>query len=180
MGKWKFKRRKQRVTIQWPDLSSVTGHVVNIDTITGVYANAEGESVLCTMNRITNDIDLFHMHITRTWNRRAKGNVFFNYGKEVKRKLYRVAVYSRMSGQTARIEYTPEHAKKSRVTRFGFFKRNLKVYDYVECFLVSKEFDPPEESTNFPALFLDYTNTFAYDWQEPGFKWFDWSSTNYY
>ena len=181
VGKWKLKKHKQRVTIDWPDMASFEGYVVDLDTITGQYIDVDANIAACTLNRITNGVDLFHLHITRTRNRRVKGNTFFNYGKDIKRRLYKVAVYSRMSGDVARISYTPEHAKKSKLHRLGFFNREIKGdYDYAECFLISKLFDPPEESTDFPALAIDGTNVFAYDWQEPGFKWFDWSVTNYY
>ena len=181
VGRWKLKKHKQFITIDWPDMAHFDGYVVDLDTITGQYIDVDANLSACTLNRITNDVDLFHLHITRTRNRRIKGNTFFNYGKDVKRRLYRVAVYSRMSGEVARISYAPDHTKRSKLHRLGFFNREIKGdYDYAECFLISKLFDPPEESTNFPALTIDGTNVFAYDWQEPGFKWFDWSVTNYY
>jgi len=179
-GKWKFKRGKQRVTIAWPDVSDFLGYVLDRDTITGVYSNVDGDIVPCGLTRTSNNV--FHMHITRTRNHHVRGVVLFNYGhKDVRKRDYRVVVYSRMSGETARVAYTTEnHSMKTRLSRLGFFHRRLKEYDYAECYLISMLYDPPTESTNFPALTLDYTNVFAYDWQEPGFKWFDWGVTNWY
>ena len=180
VGKWKLKRHKQLVTMEWPDMAHFAGYIVDIDTITGRYIDVDANIAVCTLNRITNDIDLFHMHITRTRRRRVKGVTFYNYGKDITKSLYRVTAYSRMSGEVARIVYSNGSAK-SRLSRLGFFNRKIKEdYNYAECYLVSKYFEPPLESTNFPALTIDYTNVFAFDWQEPDFKWFDWSVTNYY
>jgi len=180
VGKWKIKRHKQHVTMNWPDMSYFEGYVVNLDTITGRYIDVNANIAACTLNRITNDMPLFHMHITRTRTHRVKGVTFFNYGSDIKKSLYRVTAYSRVSGDVATVVYSDGSAK-TRLSRLGFFNRNTKrYYDYVECYLVSKYFDPPDESTNFPALTIDHTNVFAFDWQEPDFKWFDWSATNYY
>ena len=181
VGRWKLKKHKQFVTIDWPDMAHFEGYIVDLDSITGQYIDVNANIAACSLNRITNGVDLFHLHITRTRDHKVKGNVFFNYGKDVKRSLYRLAVYSRMSGDVARIDYTPSRSIKSKLHRLGFFNRGIKDnYDYVECFLVSKYFDPPLEETNFPALQIDGTNVFAYDCQKPGFKWFDWSVTNSY
>ena len=180
VGKWKLKRHKQIVTMEWPDMAHFAGFIVDIDTITGRYIDVDANIAACTLNRITNDMPLFHIHITRTRTQRVKGVTFFNYASEIKKSLYRVTAYSRMSGDVASIVYSSKSAK-TKVSKLGFFKRNIKkYYDYVECYLVSRYFDPPFESTNFPALTIDMTNVFAFDWQEPDFKWFDWSVTNYY
>jgi len=180
VGKWKLKRHKQIVTMEWPDMAHFNGYVVDIYTITGRYTDVNGNVVISTLNRITNDMPLFHMHITRTRAQRVKGVTFYNYGSHIKKSLYRAIAYSRISGDVATIVYHGKSAK-TRVTKLGFFYRNIKkYYDYAECYLVSKYFDPPFESTNFPALQIDMTNVFAFDWQEPYFEWFDWSVTNYY
>ncbi|MCK5851582.1 hypothetical protein KAH27_01020 [bacterium] len=180
VGKWKLKRHKQFVTMDWPDMAHFDGFVVDIDTITGRYIDVDSNVAIGTLNRITNDMPLFHMHITRTRTKRAKGVTFFNYGSQIKKSFYRVIAYSRMSGDVASIVYSGTSAK-TRVSKLGFFHRNIKkYYDYVEFYLISKDFNPPEESTVFPALAIDQTNVFAFDWQEPDFRWFDWAVTNYY
>jgi len=182
VGKWKLKKHKQFVTIDWPDMAHFEGYIVNLDTITGQYTDVDFNSAVCTLNRITNIINLAHVHIDRTRNKRVKGYVFYNYAtKDFNKRHYRIVVYSRFSNSVANIVKTAERKLKSRLTKFGFFNRDInKGFDFVECYVISKNFDPPLESTNSPALPLDGTNVFAYDWQPPGFKWFDWSSTNYY
>ena len=181
VGKWKLKRHKQLITIDWPDQAQFVGYVVDRDTITGVYTDVNANIASCVLNRITNST-LFHVHIYRTGNKRVKGAVFYNFAsKDVTKRNYRIAVYARYTNDVARIVKTPERKTKSRVPKLGFFKREIgKGFDIIECFLISKDFDPPDESTNTPALTIDGTNVFAYDWQYPGFKWFDWSVTNYY
>jgi len=182
VGKWKLKRHKQLVTIDWPDLARFEGHIVDRDTITGSYTDVNANVADCELSRITNIINLAHVHIYRTRNKRVKGAVFYNYGtKDFKKRNYKVVVYSRFSNEVAKVVKTPDRKTRSRLTKFGFFKREIKKgYDIVECYVISKDYDPPDESTNSPALTIDGTNVFAYDWQNPGFKWFDWSVTNYY
>ncbi len=182
VGRWKLKKHKQFVTIDWPDMAHFEGYVVDLDTITGRYTDVDFYSAVCTLKRITNVINLAHVHIVRTRNKRVKGSVFYNYGtKKFHKRHYKIVVYSRFSNSVANIVKTVDRKRKSRLSKFGFFKREInKGFDFVECYVISKDFDPPVESTNFPALPIDGTNVFAYDWQVPNFKWFDWSVTNYY
>ena len=182
VGRWKLKKHKQSVTIDWPDMAHFEGYVVNLDTITGQYTDVDFYSSACTLKRITNVINLAHVHIARTRSKRVSGNVFYNYAtKYFKKRHYKIVVYSRFSNSVANIVKTVERKRRSRLTKFGFFNREInKGFDFVECYVISKDFDPPLESTNSPALPIDGTNVFAYDWQMPNFKWFDWSVTNYY
>jgi len=182
VGKWKLKRHKQLVLIDWPDMASFQGYVVDKNTITGTYFDVDLNAAACVLNRITNDTSLFHVHITRTRKKLVKGNIFYNYAsKDVKKRKFKLAVYARFTNDAAKIVKTAGHKSKSNIGKLGFFKRKIrKGFDIVECFLVSKDFDPPDETTNMPALNIDGTNVLAYDWQYPDFKWFDWSVTNYY
>jgi len=182
VGRWKLKKHKQFVTIDWPDMAHFEGYVVDLDTITGQYNDVNLNIAVCTLKRITNVINLAHVHIDRTRTKRIKGNVFYNYAtKYFKKRYYKVVVYSRFTNSAASLVKSETRKIKSDLTKFGFFKRQInKGFDIVECYVISKDFDPPLESTNSPALPIDGTNIFAYDWRGPDFKWFDWSVTNYY
>lgn len=178
VGVWKLKRHKQRITIRWPD-AVFTGQVVTLDYITGTYSHVSGVSDAASLTRIPMESNVIHhVHIYRAAKAKAKGCVFFNYRtKQSDSYLYRIVVYSNVSGQVARIVKNNAGQKRERLRRYGFFWRNgMKPYDTVTAYLISRDYTPPD--TTASVLPIDGTNVFAYDQRDLGFKWFDWSTTN--
>jgi|GEM_PF-2182273 len=182
LGKWKLKKGKQNLIIEWWSDAEFSG-IVNETTekdpqvITGIYTQLKSPflSGPATFTRIqeTNEV-IHHIMIGRAKRRKVKGVDFFSYGaKKVNKKLrkeYKVAVYSRMAtNEDARIEHKPGQTKP--LHKFGVYNRKLHKYEIVEVYIVHKDYAFPDTSSNFPALGIDGTNVFAYDWREKGYKW---------
>ena len=179
--KWKFKRHKQQLIVEWPDSSSFIGHVIDLQTYTGTYVNANGSALAATMSRIDMETQVVHhVHIFRAGNKRVKGIVAFNYGQKrgAMKKLYRVAVYTRDAMGNATLRRNSTGARLSKLHRLGFFKRRSPQYSTTDAYLISKDYAPPINLGPGVYLFVDGTNVFAYDWRESGFKWTDPDDTN--
>jgi hypothetical protein len=179
--KSKFKRGKQQLILEWPDTSSFIGHVIDRETYTGTYENANGSSVTATIARIAMETQVIHhVHFYRAGSQKVKGVVAFNYGQNrgAEKKLYRVAVYLRDAVGNAKLKRNSAGNRVSKLHRLGFFKRRAGQYDSVEAYLVSKDYDPPDTLLPNVILPVDGTNVFGWDWRVNGFKWTDPDDTN--
>jgi len=182
LGKWKFKQGKQELKIEWWSEAEFVG--VPIETtekepqiITGIYTSAISpfQTGPATFTRIpiTNDV-IHHIMIGRAKRHKVKGVDFFDYGKNKVtskiRKEYKIIAYSRMAqNEEAKREHNEKQIK--RVNKYGIYKFRLHKNEFVEVYVINKEFLAPATSTNFPALNVDGTNVLAFDWRQKGFKW---------
>ena len=184
LGKWKFKRGKQSISIEWWSEADFNGAIVETDekdpqVVTGTYTQVKSpfQTGLATLTRIqvTNEI-IHHIMIGKAKGHKVKGVDFFAYGasdnkvNKSLRKEYKVVVYSRMAtNQEAIIEYREGQIKP--LHKFGVYNRRLHKNEFVETYIIHKDFDAPATSATFPSLTIDGVNVFAYDWRERGFKW---------
>ena len=184
LGKWKFKRGKQNVKIEWWSEAEFNGVVVDSDekepsVITGTYTQIKEpfQTGVATLTRIqiTNKV-VHHIMIGRAKKHKVKGVDFFAYGtgdnkvNSKLRKEYKIVVYSRMAtAEEAKIEYKDGQTKN--LHKFGIYKRKLHNNEFAEVYVIHKDFIAPATSTTFPALTIDGVNVFAYDLREKGYKW---------
>ena len=182
LGKLKFKRGKQNLIVEWWSEAEFNGFVVDTaekepQVVTGIYTQIKspflsGPAVL-TRIPVTNDV-VHHVMIGRAKRHKVKGVDFFAYGankvnKKI-RKEYKVVVYSRMdTNEQSRIEHKEGDVKP--LHKFGVYNRKLHKNEFVEVFIIHKDYIPPATSTSFPSLTIDKINVFAFDWREKGFKW---------
>jgi hypothetical protein len=179
--KWKYKRHKQQLIVEWPDSSSFIGQVLELDAYTGVYENANGSSVTATVTRINMETQVIHhVHYYRAGDRRVKGVVAFNYGQHrgAMKKEYRVAVYTRDVVGTATLQRNSAGNRLSKLHRLGFFKRGVKPYSSTEAYVISKNYNPPDTLPAATYLAVDNVNVFAFDERVSGFQWTDPDDTN--
>ncbi len=184
LGKWKFKRGKQNVRIEWWSEADFNGAVVETDekdpqVVTGTYTQITSpfQTGPATLTRIqvTNEI-IHHIMIGRAKRHKVKGVDFFAYGagdnkvNKSLRKEYKVVVYSRMlTSEVSRIEFKDGEIKP--LYKFGVYNRRLHKNEFVEVYIIHKDFDAPATSATFPSLTIDGVNVLAYDWRPKGYKW---------
>ena len=184
LGKWKFKRGKQKIKIEWWSDAEFNGAVVDSSekmpsVITGTYSQIKEpfQTGIATLTRIqvTNKV-VHHIMIGRAKKHKVKGVDFFAYGagdNKVNKKLrkdYKIVVYSRIAiNEEARIEHKDGETKP--LHKLGVFKRKLHKNELVEVYVIHKDYAAPATSATFPALTIDGVNVFAYDWREKGYKW---------
>ncbi len=182
VGRWKLKRRKQEVSVDWPlSTSTFVGVVADINTISGSYSSVKytgGASVPMTFTRIDIDTNVVHhMVITKT-KKVAKGVVFYDFhnrqGRKDDRRHFKIVVYSRPSDAEPAVMEHRTSKKHKKLRRLGFWKMRLKQnYEIVEAYLVHRDYlsTLPQETTDYPALTVDGENVRAMDIRNRGFKW---------
>lgn len=182
VGRWKLKRRKQEVTIDWPlSTSTFVGVVADINTISGTYTSTKytgGASVPMTLTRIDIDTNVVHHMVIRKTKRVTKGVVFYDFhnrqGRKDDRRKFKIVVYSRPSETEPAVLEHKNLKKHKKLRRLGFWKMRMKKnYEIVEAYVVHRDYlsSLPQETTDYPALVVDGTNVRAMDIRNRGFIW---------
>lgn len=168
VGKWKFRGPKGMIIARFPD-AVLTGMIVNVNLITGIYQRVHRAPEAFVMART--NATLFHLKMDMCKPKRAHGVVLYNWNKSITLSGFKIAVYSRLAG-VGRLE-----KGQAKFTKLGFFTSGLqKPYHFAEAYLISSAFNPPDP---LPApLPVDNINVFAYDFATNGYRFFDWSTTN--
>lgn len=166
-GTWSYKGAKDMIIARFPD-ATLTGIIVNVNTITGTYKRVERAPEAFVMLRT--NAPVFHLKMNMYKPRHAHGVVVYNWNKSITLSGFKIAVYSRMAG-VGHLE------KTGKFTKLGFFTSKLtQPYEFAEAYLIRNTFVPPDP---LPApLPVDNVNVFASDFATNGFRFLDWSTTN--
>ena len=163
-GKVKFWKGRQELRLLYPQYT-FKGFANSLDLFSGEFMDAtQGpEYVDATLQR--SDTSIFHIKFLKSTKRTVKGDVFYNYGKEVKPRSYYLAYYYRTED-----DRTYYKRKVQKISRLGFFHQNFPKFFQVDVYVVSEEglADLPEEYTS--PLSVDGTKIMAYNYCEPGYK----------
>lgn len=163
-GKVKFWQGRQEMRLLYPQYT-FKGFANSLDLFSGEFMDAtQGpDYVDATLQR--SDTSIFHIKFMKSTKRTVKGDVFYNYGKEVKPRSYYIAYYYKAEG-----DRTFYLRKTKKISRLGFFNMNFPKFSQVDVYVVSEEglADLPTEYSS--PLSVDGTKIMAYNYCEPGYK----------
>ncbi|MBR6461824.1 hypothetical protein IKS73_01630 [bacterium] len=162
-GKVKFWRGRQEIRLLYPQYT-FKGFANSLDLITGEFMDVtkSPDYVDATLERTTNSV--FHIKFLKSKKRSVKGDVFYNYGKEIKPRSYYLAFYYRTDDKTYYLR------KTKKLPKLGFFNQKFPQYQQVDVYVVSADgiADLPAEYTS--PLSVDGKKIMAYNYCEPGYK----------
>jgi hypothetical protein len=163
-GKVKFWKGRQEMRLLYPQYT-FKGFANSLDLISGEWLDVtQGtDYVDATLQR--SDDPIFHIKFMKSTKRTVKGDVFYNYGKEVKPRSYYLAYYYRTDD-----DRTYYLRKTQKISRLGFFNMNFPKFFQVDVYVVSEEglADLPAEYSS--PLSVDGSKIMAYNYCEPGYK----------
>lgn len=163
-GKVKFWKNRQEMRLLYPKYT-FKGFANSLDLISGEFMDITqgADYVDATLQR--SDDPIFHIKFMKSSKKQVKGDVFYNYGKDVKPRSYYIAFYYRTDD-----DRTYYLRKTQKISRLGFFHQNFPKFFQVDAYIVSEEglADLPEEYTS--QLSVDGKKIMAYNYCEPGYK----------
>ena len=163
-GKVKFWKGRQEMRLLYPQYT-FKGFANSLDLISGEFMDItqSPDYVDASLQRTTNNV--FHIKFMKSTKRTVKGDIFYNYGKEIKPRSYYLAYYYRTED-----DRTYYLRKTQKISKLGFFNMNFPKFFQVDVYVVSEEglADLPTDYTS--PLSVDGTKIMAYNYCEPGYK----------
>lgn len=163
-GKVKFWKRRQEMRLLYPQYT-FKGFANSLDLFTGEFMDATSSNGFVDATLQRSDTSIFHIKFMKTTKRTVKGDIFYNYGKEVKPRSQYIAYYYRTEDNS-----TYYLRKTKKLPKLGFFNMKFPKYSQVDVYVVSEEglADLPAEYSS--PLTVDGTKIMAYNYCEPGYK----------
>ncbi|MBR5945607.1 hypothetical protein IKZ80_00820, partial [bacterium] len=141
------------------------GFANSLDLFSGEFMDITqgADYVDATLQRTEDPV--FHIKFMKSTKRSVKGDIFYNYGKEIKPRSYYLAYYYRTDD-----DRTYYLRKTQKISKLGFFNMNFPKFFQVDVYVVSEEgiADLPADYTS--QLSVDGTKIMAYNYCEPGYK----------
>ena len=163
-GKVKFWKNRQEMRLLYSKYT-FQGYANTEGLISGKFMDiTQGpDYVDATLQR--SDDPIFHIKFMKSTKRTVKGDIFYNYGKDIKPRSYYLAYYYRTDD-----DRTYYLRKTQKISRLGFFNMNFPKFFQVDVYVVSEEglADLPTEYSS--PLSVDGTKIMAYNYCEPGYK----------
>ena len=163
-GKVKFWKGRQEMRLLFPKYT-FKGFANSLDLISGEWLDVTQGTDYVDASLQRADTSLFHIKFLKSTKRTVKGDVFYNYGKEVKPRSYYIAYYYRTDA-----DRTFYLRKTKKISKLGFFNMNFPKFFQVDVYVVSEEglADLPTEYSS--PLSVDGSKIMAYNYCEPGYK----------
>ena len=162
-GKVKFWKNRQEMRLLYPQYT-FKGFANSLDLFSGEFMDITqgADYVDATLQRTEDPV--FHIKFMKSTKRTVKGDIFYNYGKEIKPRSYYLAYYYRTDDRTYYLR------KTQKISKLGFFNMNFPKFFQVNVYVVSEEgiADLPADYTS--QLSVDGTKIMAYNYCEPGYK----------
>ena len=163
-GKVKFWKGRQEMRLLYPKYT-FKGFANSLDLFSGEFMDiTQGPDYVDATLQRTED-PVFHIKFMKSTKRSVKGDIFYNYGKEIKPRSYYLAYYYRTDD-----DRTYYLRKTQKISKLGFFNMNFPKFFQVDVYVVSEEgiADLPADYTS--QLSVDGTKIMAYNYCEPGYK----------
>ena len=163
-GKVKFWKNRQEMRLLYPQYT-FKGFANSLDLFSGEFMDITqgADYVDATLQRTEDPV--FHIKFMKSTKRSVKGDIFYNYGKEIKPRSYYLAYSYRTDD-----DRTYYLRKTQKISKLGFFNMNFPKFFQVDVYVVSEEgiADLPTDYTS--QLSVDGTKIMAYNYCEPGYK----------
>ena len=167
-GKVKFWKGKQRVQLLYP-MYTFDGFANSLDNISGSWDDFLNQQFFgnAVMTRISDSNAVFHIKFMKSGHRFVKGCVFYNFGKIIKPKDYKIALYSVAEGAR---EMTLRKVKN--LSKLGFFNQKFPRFQQVDVYIVPKD-KTLELPVSYPfgsPLTVDGEKIMSYNYCLPEYK----------
>ena len=163
-GKVKFWKGRQEMRLLYPQYT-FKGFANSLDLFSGEFMDITQSPDYVDASLQRTEDPVFHIKFMKSTKRTVKGDIFYNYGKEIKPRSYYLAYYYRTDD-----DRTYYLRKTQKISRLGFFNMNFPKFFQVDVYVVSEEgiADLPADYTS--QLSVDGTKIMAYNYCEPGYK----------